>query len=226
MSTVDPLQLIEIETGSHPLYSVIWMHGLGADGNDFVPIANELVFPPGVHVRFIFPHAPLQPVSINSGYVMRAWYDIKHPDLCMQQDEIGIESSRIAIDALIEKEIKRGIVSSNIFLGGFSQGGAMALYAGLHRVERLAGVVALSCYLPLSEALETRNYSLNTATPIFMAHGAYDAVVSISQALSSRDQLLAKDCPIEWHVYSMEHTVCTQEIADISQWIQRVLISD
>ena len=226
MSTVDFLPQIELETGPYPSYSVIWMHGLGADGNDFVPIVNELVLPLGIHVRFIFPHAPLQPVSINNGYVMRAWYDIRDPDLCRQQDESGIENSRIAIDTLIEREIGRGIVSRNIFLGGFSQGGAMALHTGLHQAKQLAGIIALSCYLPLADSLEAENCHINTAIPIFMAHGANDAIVSISKALSSRDQLLAKDCQIEWHVYLMEHTVCMQEIADISQWIQRVLMND
>lgn len=217
------LQSIEIETGENPTHAIVWLHGLGADGNDFVPIINELKLFSDRPVRFIFPHAPERPVSINNGYVMRAWYDIFHPDFNAQQDEPGICSSQKAIDALIVREMQRGIASTHILLAGFSQGGAMVLHAGLRQINPLAGIIALSCYLPLAETLLLEACAANAAIPIFMAHGTYDAVIPMSHAVTSRDKLLVANYAPEWHEYPMAHTVCQQEIADISHWLQSIM---
>ena len=220
---IDLLPAIEIETGKHPIYTVVWMHGLGADGNDFVPIVQELELLPGKDIRFIFPHAPKRPISINNGYIMRAWYDIFHPDFNSYQDESGIHGSQKALDALIEREIQRGIDSKHIFLAGFSQGGAMALQVGLRQINQLAGIIALSCYLPLAKTFSGEASVANASIPIFMAHGAYDLVIPISNALSSRKLLTNADYLLEWHDYPMEHTVCKQEIADISHWLNCIM---
>lgn len=217
------LTTIEIETNSSPQYAIIWMHGLGADGNDFVPIINELALPEGFAVRFIFPHAPERPVTINNGYVMKAWYDISHADIGTNHDEVGIRESQCAIDALIQQQITLGISSEKIFLAGFSQGGAMALHTGLRQQNKLAGILALSCYLPLSDALTEEAHAANANIPIFMAHGIHDAVIPQSSAISSREQLLAQHYQVEWHEYEMAHSVCQEEIADISGWLQRMI---
>ncbi len=217
------LQSIEVETGENPAYTIVWLHGLGADGNDFVPIVNELRLLPDKPVRFIFPHASERPISINNGYIMRAWYDISHPDFNHHQDESGICSSQKAINALIVREMQRGIASTHILLAGFSQGGAMALQVGLHQVNPLAGIIALSCYLPLAEMLSFETCAVNAAIPIFMAHGTYDTVIPISHAIASKEKLLAANYTPEWHEYAMAHTVCQQEIADISHWLQRIM---
>lgn len=215
------LTTIEIETGEGPaVCSIIWLHGLGADGNDFVPIINELKLPRQTAIRFIFPHAPERPVTINGGFMMRAWYDIYHSDFNHRQDEAGIRDSQQAIDALIEREIARGISSKNIFLAGFSQGGAMALQAGLRCVQPLAGIIALSCYLPLVQSLANEIGQQNVSIPILMTHGTLDPVIPIAYAIASREQLLALHLPVEWHQYVMAHTVCEQEIADISNWLR------
>ena len=219
----DLLPTNKIETGTHPTHSIIWMHGLGADGHDFVPIVKALDLGPGVHIRFIFPHAPMRSITINNGYVMRAWYDIYNNTLNHQEDEIGIRDSQREIDKLIDHEILSGIKHENIILAGFSQGGAMALHNGLRKKNKLAGILALSCYLPLTNALLTEVQSANFAIPIFMAHGKRDYVVPISLAEASRDFLLDANYEIEWHEYSMEHTVCVEEIADISSWIKRIV---
>ncbi|MDR4516803.1 MAG: alpha/beta hydrolase [Nitrosomonas sp.] len=222
MPTSDLLPTVEIETGSDPDYAVIWLHGLGADGNDFVPIINELEFSPKKGIRFIFPHAPMRPVTINAGYVMRAWYDIRSMNISSLEDETGIRDSQHAIDALIGHEINRGIVSNNIVLAGFSQGGAIALQAGLRQKNKLAGIMALSCYLPLSETLLNEVHPANASIPIFMAHGTYDAVVPVSLAITSRDKLCQANYMPDWHEYPMEHAVCAQEISDIDGWLLRV----
>jgi phospholipase/carboxylesterase len=221
--SMDFLPVVEIETDDSPAYAIIWLHGLGADGNDFVPIVNELELPSGASVRFIFPHAPERPVTINNGYVMRAWYDIYHAAFNDHQDKSGIQGSQKAVDALIEKEMRRGIPSNRIVLAGFSQGGAMALQAGLRQSNPLAGIIALSCYLPLAESLAAEASSANAATPIFMAHGNYDPVVPMILAMKSKDKLLASSYSLEWHEYPMAHTVCGQEIADISRWLRRIM---
>lgn len=219
---IDALPAIEIETGTCPTHTIIWLHGLGADGNDFVPIINELELFPEKPVRFIFPHAPERPVSINNGYRMRAWYDIFHPDLNHHQDESGIRGSQKALDALIVREMQRGIASKHIVLAGFSQGGAMALQVGLRQINPLAGIMALSCYLPLTETLASEACSANAAIPIFMAHGTHDSVIPLSHAIASREKLLTAHYTPEWHEYPMAHTVCQQEVADISNWLQRI----
>lgn len=220
--TADYLPAVEIETSACPTHAIVWLHGLGADGNDFVPIVNELELSPETFIRFVFPHAPERPVSINNGYIMRAWYDIYHADFNNRQDESGIRDSQKAIDALIEREIERGISSEHILLAGFSQGGAMALQAGLRQTNPLAGIIALSCYLPLAETLATEASPANASTPIFMAHGIYDAVIPITHAIVSRERLLAAKYSLEWHEYPMAHSVCEQEIADISHWLRCV----
>lgn len=220
---IDLLPAIEIETDTHPTHAIIWLHGLGADGNDFVPIVNELALAPEKPIRFIFPHAPQRPISINNGYIMRAWYDILRPDFNHQQDESGIRDSQKAVDALIAQEIQRGIDAKHIFLAGFSQGGAMALHVGLRQINPLAGIMALSCYLPLADTLANEACAVNASIPIFMAHGTYDTVIPLSHAAASKEKLLRAQYALEWHEYPMEHTVCPQEIADISQWLRRLI---
>ena len=223
MTTTSLLPTVEFETGNHPSRTVLWMHGLGADGNDFVPIVRELNLPPSIPVRFIFPHAPMRPVTVNGGFVMRAWYDIAHSDLSQREDEAGLRDSQQAIEALIDRENERGIAPENIVLAGFSQGGAMALQSGLRYPEKLAGIMALSCYLPLAQMLAAEAHRTNSATPIFMAHGNHDPVIPITLATASRQQLLESGYAVEWHEYPMAHSVCVEEIADISAWLQRVL---
>ncbi|MBX3616093.1 alpha/beta hydrolase [Nitrosomonas sp.] len=215
------LPAIEIEIGtSQPVYAVIWLHGLGADGHDFVPIVKELNIPSGVSIRFVFPHAPERPVSINNGYIMRAWYDIHAADIGWQQDEAGIRASQKAIDQMIEREIERGISSRNIFLAGFSQGGAMALHVGLRQTMPLAGIIALSCYLPLAEMLNSEASIVNASIPILMMHGIHDPIVPLALAMYSKEKLLSAKYSLEWHQYPMAHSVCAEEIDDISRWLQ------
>lgn len=219
------LETIEVETGASPQASVIWMHGLGADGNDFVPVVQELELSGAPHIRFIFPHAPMQPVSINNGYVMRAWYDVKWGDLegqSKQADEQGLRSSQAAIGQLIAREISRGIKPQSIVLAGFSQGGAVALQAGLRFPQRLAGVMALSTYLPLGESFAQEATAENHKTPVFMAHGTQDGVVPYQMGARSRDVLAQAGYDVEWHEYPMQHSVCLEEIRDLGAWLKRV----
>lgn len=220
----DYLPAIEIESGAHPTHAVLWMHGLGADGNDFVPIVQELEPPPETQIRFIFPHAPQQSVSINGGLVMRAWYDIRNVNLNQHEDEIGLRNSQHAITALIARENQRGILSSRIVLAGFSQGGVMALQVGLRHPEKLAGIMALSSYLPLAHTLTKEAHAANTSTPIVMAHGRYDPVIPIQLAKASRQLLLQNGYQVEWHEYPMPHSVCAEELIDISNWLRKVLL--
>jgi phospholipase/carboxylesterase len=224
MSESKLLSTVEIETGPKPEHVILWMHGLGADGNDFVPIINELTVSSKKPIRFIFPHAPERPVTINGGYVMRAWYDIYGANIGASEDETGIRDSQEAIDALIENELQSGVASENIVLAGFSQGGAMALQAGLRQKNKLGGIMALSSYLPLSASLRHEAQTANAATPIFMAHGTHDAVVPITLATSSKEKLLQAHYAVEWHEYTMEHSVCGQEINDIDQWLQKIIL--
>lgn len=223
MTTTGLLPTVEFETGIPPTYSILWMHGLGADGNDFVPIVRELNLPPSIPVRFIFPHAPMRPVTVNGGFVMRAWYDIAHSDLGQHEDEVGLRDSQQAIEALINRENERGIAPENIVLAGFSQGGAVALQSGLRYPEKLAGIMALSCYLPLAQTLATEAHRTNSATPIFMAHGNHDPIIPITLAAASKQQLIESGYAVEWHEYPMAHSVCVEEIADIGGWLKRVL---
>jgi len=215
------LSAIEIEPATPATHSVIWMHGLGADGNDFVPIVRELSLPKQIAIRFIFPHAPTRPVTINGGYVMRAWYDIAEPDTFRREDETGLRESQRAIETLIAREVERGILSKNIVLAGFSQGGAMALQTGLRYPHKLAGIMVLSGYLPLAPTLPGEAHTANAATPIFMAHGRNDAVIPLPIATASKQRLTAAGYEVEWHEYRMEHTVCEEEIADISNFFRR-----
>jgi phospholipase/carboxylesterase len=226
MSTPPLLEAIEIETGDKPAAAVIWMHGLGADGNDFVPIVHELDLSGAPAIRFVFPHAPMQPVSINNGYIMRAWYDVKGGDLegrSKQADEKGVRASQAAIEALIERETVRGIAAENIVLAGFSQGGAIALQTGLRYSKKLAGVMALSTYLPLAETLANEASQANRGTPIFMAHGTDDGVIPLEMAARSRDVLVQHGYHVEWREYPMAHSVALEEIRDIAQWLKKVL---
>ncbi len=221
--SVDLLPAYNLETGAHPTHTVIWMHGLGADGNDFVPIVSELNLDPGAHIRFVFPHAPLRSITINNGYVMRAWYDISYNNLQHEEDEIGIRDSHKAIDKLIDHEIACGTKPENIIIAGFSQGGAMALHVGLRQKNNLAGILALSCYLPLANTLLVEAQSANSSIPILMAHGNGDLVIPVTLAKASRDLLLEASYEVEWHEYAMEHAVCAEEIVDMSRWIRRII---
>lgn len=220
----DLLSTIELENGIDPTHTILWLHGLGADGNDFVPIIDELELPSASRIRFIFPHAPMRPVSINNGFVMRAWYDVLNLNFNQPEDEDGLRDSQRAIEALLERERQRGITPERIVLAGFSQGGAMALQTGLRYPERLAGIMALSCYLPLQQTLAAEAHHVNSATSIFMAHGSQDSIVPLTLAAASRRQLLESGYAVEWHEYPMAHTVCVEEMTDISAWLKRVLI--
>jgi len=214
---------LEMETGPHPRGAVIWLHGLGADGHDFAPIVPQLGILPSSPLRFVFPHAPSMPVTINGGYVMPAWYDVRHPDLAAEEDEAGIRASQQAIGALIEREEQRGIPASRIVLAGFSQGGAIALHTGLRHAEALAGIIALSTYLPLKASFPVEAASANRSCPVFMGHGRTDNVIPLSRGAQSRDLLLDCGYAPEWHEYAMAHSVCDEEIADIGAWLNRVL---
>lgn len=217
------LPCVEIETASQPTAAVVWLHGLGADGNDFAGLVPELDLEGCQPIRFVFPHAPSMPITINGGYVMPAWYDITGVDLVSRQDAKGIQKSEAAITALIEREIARGIAPQRIVLAGFSQGCAMALHTGLRCQHTLGGIMALSGYLPLADRFATERTAPNAKTPIFMAHGTMDPVVVIQRGEDSRNALTALGHPVEWHTYLMQHSVHPQEIADISAFLQRVL---
>lgn len=217
----DPQAPIEIETSANPEFAVIWMHGLGADGSDFVSVVPELGLGDTPAVRFVFPHAPEIPVTCNGGYVMRAWYDIMSLEPGSRQvDEAGIVQSRQMIRTLIARENQRGIPSRRIFLAGFSQGGAIAYTAALTHPETLAGVIALSTYLPSQRLLAEEAGEANRATPIFAAHGTADDVVSMQLGLQARDYLKQGGYPLEWHEYPMPHTICLEEIELIGEWLR------
>lgn len=223
LTVADQLEAIEIETTTSPGASVIWMHGLGADGHDFVDIVPELALPARPGVRFVFPHAPMRPVTINDGYVMRAWYDIRDDDGVRREDAAGVRASQKSIEALIQREKERGVPAEAIVLAGFSQGGAMALHTGLRHGERLAGIMALSCSLPLAETLATEAAPANCDVPIFMAHGTHDPTIPMARAVRARETLAGLGYRVEWHQYQMPHSVCLDEIRDISAWLTRVL---
>ena len=217
------LQTIELETARPATASVIWLHGLGADGHDFEPIVPELDLPDALAVRFVFPHAPMQAVTINGGAVMRAWYDVYALQGQRREDADGVRASQVRVEELIAHEKSRGVQASRIVLAGFSQGGAIALQTGLRHGERLAGIMALSTYLPIASTLAAEAAAANRAVPIFMAHGMDDPLIPIERAMISRRQLEAAGYAVDWHEYPMEHAVCAAEIADISAWLQRVL---
>lgn len=216
-------QPIEIETTEKPTATVIWLHGLGADGNDFVPIVPQLNLPNDLGIRFIFPNAPHQPVSCNGGYVMRSWYDIYSLDDFEREDKIGLTQSQQTLETLIQKEISRGISSSRIILMGFSQGGAVVLHTGLRCSQQLAGIGALSTYLPLHKDVAKEKHQPNTDIPIFMAHGLHDPVVQYEHGQNSSKFLQLLGYSVDWFSYPMEHNVCMEEISDISRWIQQLL---
>ena len=217
------LEAIELETAPAPRASVVWMHGLGADGHDFVDIVPELELPAEPGVRFVFPHAPMRPVTINGGHVMRAWYDIRDDHGQRREDPDGVRASQKSIEALIEREKARGVPASTIVLAGFSQGGAMAVHTGLRHAERLAGILALSCSLPLADPLAAEAAPANRATPIFMAHGTGDEMIAPARALRTRTVLAGLGYRVAWHEYAMGHSVCREEIRDISTWLGSVL---
>jgi phospholipase/carboxylesterase len=216
-------EAVEIETGRNPQAAVIWLHGLGADGHDFEPIVPELVRPSDRPLRFIFPHAPMRPVTLNGGYVMRAWYDIIAIDRRAAEDGEGIRASQALVTELILGENARGIPSERIVLAGFSQGGAMALFCGTRYPERLAGIIGLSCYQVLATGFDAERLPANQHTPIFLGHGMQDPVVIPALGEAASRQLQAAGYTVEWHAYSMPHSVCPQEVIDIAAWLRRVL---
>jgi len=212
------------DTSPNPTHAVIWMHGLGADGNDFLPIVDELDLS-NLGIRFIFPHAPMQAVTINMGMRMPAWYDIRQPQLNQDEDRDGIEQSRQRISAILETLKKQGIPAQNTVLAGFSQGGAMSLHCGLRHHEALAGIMALSCYLPLADRLSSEAQAQNLSTPIFMAQGTQDPIVAYTTAEQSLNTLRNAGYSVEWHEYPMQHSVCLEEINDIGVWLRSHLSS-
>jgi len=214
---------VELATGANPAGTVIWLHGLGADGWDFVPLVRELPLPATLALRFVFPHAPSQPVTLNNGAVMPAWYDIALTDIARRPDERGIRASQAMVEAFIAREKSRGIPAARIVLAGFSQGGAIALQTGLRHAEKLGGIMALSTYLTLEESLAAEGSSANRATPVFMAHGTQDPVVPLALAESSAAALRAHGYSVEWHAYPMPHTVNTEEVQAVAQFLKRVV---
>jgi phospholipase/carboxylesterase len=217
------LPCVELETGSHPDAAIVWLHGLGADGNDFVPIVGEMKLPAALPIRFVFPHAPVRPVTINNGMPMRAWYDFTAADLANRADVAGVLASQAQVEALIAREKTRGIAAKRILVAGFSQGGAMALHTGVRHAERLAGIVALSTYLPMPDRLPTEASAANRDVPIFMAHGTMDPVIRPDWGEASRRTLVAAGYAVEWHTYPMPHSVVWEEIEAISAFLTRVL---
>jgi phospholipase/carboxylesterase len=214
---------IEIETGADPRASVIILHGLGASGDDFVPIAQTLDLTAAGPVRFVLPHAPERPVTINGGMVMPAWFDIVALGGKGPEDEAGLRASMQIVRGLIERERARGVPAERIVLGGFSQGCAVVLLTGLRHPERLAGIIGLSGFLPLAPLTETERHAANLHTPIFMAHGRFDGMIALPRASASRDLLLALGHTVEWHDYPMAHEVSKQELADLQAWLRGVL---
>jgi phospholipase/carboxylesterase len=213
---------IVLDRGPSPKHSLIWLHGLGADGEDFVEVAEMMQLP--VDMRYIFPHAPKNPVTINGGFIMRSWYDIAEVDIAAKQDAAGIRASQAEIEKFIAQEVARGVPTENIFLAGFSQGGAIALHTGLRHPGKLGGILALSTYLPLAETL-TQEVSLSALkTPIFFAHGKHDPVVPYALGKTSADKLQQHGFQVEWHEYAMPHSVNTEEISDIERWLTKKLV--
>jgi phospholipase/carboxylesterase len=224
MGTVaDLLDAIEIETAPAPQACVIWMHGLGADGHDFVPVVPELDLPTSLPLRFVFPHAPMRPVTINAGYVMRAWYDIRDDSGGRREDVAGVQESQRRIEDLIARERMRDIAPARIVLAGFSQGGAMALHTGLRHPERLAGIMALSCFLPAADTVAVEASPANRGVPIFMAHGTEDPLIPLAAGRRARDLLFNLGYRVRWREYVMPHSVCEAEIRDVAVWLREVL---
>ena len=216
------LDAIELETGASPDAAVIWLHGLGADGSDFEPIVPELRLPKNLRIRFVFPNAPAIPVTINNGMRMPAWYDIVQLG-GGAEDEAGIRASQAQVEALIAREKQRGVPASRIVLAGFSQGGAIVLQTGLRLQERIAGIMALTTYLPLAGKLAAERSAANATVPIFMAHGRQDPMIPIARAQASREALEKQGYKVEWREYAMPHSVCGEEIADMAAFLVRIL---
>lgn len=215
------LELVELQTTATPTRAVIWLHGLGADGYDFVPVVKELEAQGAPAARYVFPHAPMMPVTINNGFVMRAWYDIRTADLAHREDEPAIRGSQKEIEALIEREVQRGISHERIVLAGFSQGAAITLQTGLRQAEPLAGLIALSGYLPLAGKLAAERHAASARVPVLMAHGTDDPVVPIARAVHSRDLLASLGYTVSWHQYPMPHSVCAEEVEAIAAFLRQ-----
>ena len=220
---IDVLPSIELETGPNPTAAVIWLHGLGADGNDFVPIVGEMRLPASPAVRFVFPHAPVRPVTLNNGFRMRAWYDLAAGDITNRADVAGVRESQAHVAALIAREEARGIEARRIVIAGFSQGGVVALHTGVRHAERLAGIVALSTYVVLPERLAEEGTAANRDVPIFMAHGTFDPMVRPEWGEAGRRALVGAGYRVEWHTYPMPHSVVREEVEAISAFLARVL---
>jgi phospholipase/carboxylesterase len=219
----DLLETVEVETGRGPRAAVIWLHGLGADGHDFEPVVPELGLPPALPVRFVFPHAPMRPVTINNGFVMRAWYDVSDSGGQRREDEAGVRASHAAVAALVAREVERGVPAARIALAGFSQGGAMALHVSLRHPGRLAGVVALSCFLPLADKVAAEASAASRDTPVWMAHGTEDPLIPIARGRHARDVLVGLGRRVAWHEYPIPHAVCAEEIAAIGGFLAGAL---
>ena len=217
------LETVEHQTGPEPRWSILWLHGLGADGHDFAAIVPELLRAGWPELRFVFPHAPVRPVTINNGARMRAWYDIRNLEIDQRADEQGVRESIAQVEALIAREVERGVARARIVLAGFSQGGAITLHTGLRQPQPLAGLIALSCYLPLADAFSREASAASHGVPLFLAHGTQDPVVPLARGSASRDTLQAAGYSVEWHDYPMPHSVSAEEIRDIAAFMQRVL---
>lgn len=217
------LEHLSVDTGNNPSACIVWLHGLGADGHDFEPLVPQLSAKLPCATRFIFPHAPVRPVTVNNGMRMRAWYDIASLDIAGRQDEAGIRESASNVERLLAAQEQEGFEPGRTVLAGFSQGGAVALHAGLRHRDRLAGLLALSCYLPLHDTLTAEAAGANRGTPIFMAHGSQDPVVPQVLGEQSRDYLRAHQYSVTWHSYPMPHGVCQEEVGDIGEWLEAIL---
>ena len=218
-----PLQTIELHPAAEARATVIILHGLGADGTDFLPMADELKLGAVGPVRYLFPRAPVRPVTLNGGHPMRAWYDILGSDIVRREDEAGLRESIADVQQLIDREVARGMPAHRIVLAGFSQGSAITLGAGLRHRERLAGMAGLSGYLPLAATTAAERHSANAATPLFLAHGRNDGMVPLARGVAARDLLQSLGQPIEWHDYPMEHSVCAEEVQALQLWLLKVL---
>ena len=217
------LQTIELDPGGAPRATIVILHGLGADGTDFLPMADELELAAVGPVRFVFPRAPVRPVTINGGYAMRAWYDILGADIVRREDETGLRESMGLVQRIIQREVARGVPARRIVLAGFSQGCAVTLGAGLRHPERLAGLAGLSGYVPLADTTAAERHAANRDTPVFLAHGRSDGVVPLARGAAGRDLLQGLGQPVEWTDYPMEHSVCMEEVQALNRWLLRVL---
>lgn len=217
------MQTLELDPGVPPRATVVILHGLGADGTDFLPVADQLDLAAVGPVRWLFPRAPVRPVTINGGYRMRAWYDILGADLVRREDEAGLRESIALVQRLLQREAARGVPASRTVLAGFSQGSAITLGAGLRHAERLAGLVGMSGYVPLADTTAAERHAANAATPVFLAHGRNDGIVPLARGAAGRDLLLSLGQPVEWHDYPMEHSVCAEEVDALQDFLRRVL---